>query len=446
MGQGFPWFLFRNYIFSQTIVGLILCGCLAWLEIPPFYIASIFLSGLIIQILFGLWIYRPLGQILKEPLRGDEQPDEWFELQELLRRVDSKDLNKSEDKDIFEASLQALDAAVLIVDKEKSLRFWNQSLLKLSQLDNLTGMHLEEVFRNPDILGIFNLALNTGEMSRQKFPFRSFNQARHFLLTVVPLRRRSDSRVYGAVGIFNDITDIEKTEVMRIDFVANVSHELRTPLTSLKGYAQAIEQETAEQETAGNPSARKYAEIISRSVDRLIHLVNDLLDLSYLESGIPIDVEVVSTQEVTESVLVQLESARAQKKQNIKVHYHVEDVRADRHRLEQILMNLVQNAIKYIPENSLVEIIWERDGESVLLRVRDNGPGIDEEHIPRLFERFYRGDKARSPDKGGTGLGLAIVKHIMQRHGGSVSVNSQVGQLENPNSTRGTEFICRFPV
>jgi two-component system, OmpR family, phosphate regulon sensor histidine kinase PhoR len=316
---------------------------------------------------------------------------------------------------------------------DRSFKFWNKKLLEFTRYETLRGLHLEDVFRDPNILSTFKEAFSSEENKRQSFPFWYKGSSKVFSLSVVPLKKQSDGKVYGALGIFNDITQIEKTEVMRMDFVANVSHELRTPLTSVKGYAQAIEQEVGE----ADGTLKKYAQVISKSVDRLINIVNDLLELSYLESGVRLDIGEVNPREVSEQVLEQLESARSQKNQILNLNVKVDRVRADRNRLEQVLINLVQNAIKYSPENSVVEVAWEKTENQVLLKVRDNGPGIDQEHLPRLFERFYRVDKARSAGQGGTGLGLAIVKHIMQRHGGTVSVVSDNG--------KGTEFICRFP-
>jgi two-component system phosphate regulon sensor histidine kinase PhoR len=179
---------------------------------------------------------------------------------------------------------------------------------------------------------------------------------------------------------------------------------------------------------------------MNRNVDRLMALISDLLDLSSLESA---DEEgafqkaSVRTAEVTERALAQVEKRRAEKNIEIVTRFGADRVDADLRRLEQVLVNLLENAVKYIPAERRIEVAWEARPEGVFLHVRDNGQGIPAEHLPRLFERFYRVDQARSREAGGTGLGLAIVKHIMQRHGGAVWVMSEVGQ--------GTEFVCRFP-
>jgi two-component system phosphate regulon sensor histidine kinase PhoR len=168
-------------------------------------------------------------------------------------------------------------------------------------------------------------------------------------------------------------------------------------------------------------------------------LIEDLLDLSSLESNeaLVLTKTPVNTKDITYRVITQLEPRRLMKNLTIDARYDSEIVHCDPRRLEQVLVNLIDNAMKYGPQGGRVQLVWEKAAHAVLLRVIDNGPGIPREYQPRLFERFFRIDKARSREMGGTGLGLAIVKHIMQRHGGSVQVKSDIGQ--------GTEFICEFP-
>jgi two-component system phosphate regulon sensor histidine kinase PhoR len=249
------------------------------------------------------------------------------------------------------------------------------------------------------------------------------------------MRKGRLREVYGVIGVFYDITDIKKAEQIRIEFVGNASHELRTPLTTVKGYLETLREDFK----AGNlKQVPDFLEIIGRNVDRLIELVNDLLSLSSLEHSSQLRLEPVSPLAVSELVVRELARAAAEKNQVIRIHGEMPPFQADARKVEQVLMNLVGNAIKYIPEGKTIQIRWEKGPRNeAILRVIDNGPGIPQEHHSRLFERFYRIDKGRSRDAGGTGLGLAIVKHIMQSHGGTVSVKSQLGQ--------GSEFICVFP-
>jgi len=207
---------------------------------------------------------------------------------------------------------------------------------------------------------------------------------------------------------------------------------LRTPLTVIKGYA-----DTLIQDNQGKQELLDFLNAIARNSDRLMLLMNDLLDLSSIESDSIIQRETLSTEEVTQRLLNQLKGAFDRKDQIVEVQVDSKDVFADPHRLEQVLVNLLGNANKYTPEKGKITVNWYRDGANTVLKVTDTGPGIPLEHHQRLFERFYRVDKARSRDQGGTGLGLAIVKHIVQRHEGSVWLESAPG--------KGTSFYCRFP-
>lgn len=238
----------------------------------------------------------------------------------------------------------------------------------------------------------------------------------------------------------NEVIDaLKKTEQLRIEFVANVSHELRTPLTSIKGYAETLLQDLSE----GKKADAEFVKIIIRNSDRLLELIQDLLDLSMIESGADeISIQKLDTKEISHHVVRHLERASSAKQTEIKLEYTSKYVHADPKRIEQVLTNLIDNAIKYCPPKSCITVRWRSEQSETenctILEVEDNGPGIPESHLDRLFERFYRIDKGRSRETGGTGLGLSIVKHIIQRHNGSVSVESKVGQ--------GTKFICRFPV
>jgi len=230
------------------------------------------------------------------------------------------------------------------------------------------------------------------------------------------------------------IVALKKAEKMRIEFVANVSHELRTPLTSIKGYAETLLQDLED----GRSADPDFLKIILRNSDRLLALINDLLDLSAIESGADeIHPTELNVKEITDHVIMHVETLAQRKNTRIVTEFLAEHVKADPKRIEQVLTNLIDNAIKYCPPQSEIRVRWTDESKSIVLRVSDNGPGIAEKYLDRLFERFYRLDKGRSREMGGTGLGLSIVKHIMQRHNGSVNAESSLGQ--------GTTFVCRFP-
>ncbi len=233
----------------------------------------------------------------------------------------------------------------------------------------------------------------------------------------------------------NEIEALRRAEKMRIEFVANVSHELRTPMTSIKGYAETLLQDFED----GREINPDFLKIILKNSNRLISLINDLLDLSAIESGADqINLCDLDTNEISKHVVSNLHHHAKSKEIEISIDCKTPQVNADPKRLEQVMTNLVDNAIKYCPPNSEIKIEWSQVGEEVILKVIDNGPGIPEKYLDRLFERFYRVDKGRSRETGGTGLGLAIVKHIMQRHGGTAFVESEIGS--------GTTFVCKFPV
>jgi two-component system, OmpR family, phosphate regulon sensor histidine kinase PhoR len=232
----------------------------------------------------------------------------------------------------------------------------------------------------------------------------------------------------GAVVVLNDVTRLKRLEAVRRDFVANVSHELKTPVTSIKGFAETLEDGALEDPEA----ARRFVRIIAGQADRLNSIIEDLLALSTLEQST--DSPLLQLEEADLCDVVAVALAVCGPKANAK-HITLREVcsgslvaRVSPPLLEQAVANLVDNAVKYSAEGGDVEVALVDGRDEIVVSVRDQGQGVPREHLPRLFERFYRVDKARSRDMGGTGLGLAIVKHIAQIHGGRVSVESVLGQ------------------
>lgn len=244
--------------------------------------------------------------------------------------------------------------------------------------------------------------------------------------------RQPNGEVAGAVAVLHDVTEIRRLEHVRSEFVANVSHELRTPLTSLQGFVETLQDGAAEDPA----TLHRFLEIIAAETGRLSRLVDDLLDLSRLESGrLEIRRDPVDLSGLVERALAFYAPAAQAKRVTLEgaLPPDVPPVPGDEDLLEQVLRNLVDNAVKYTPEGGRVGVSAELaeypDGRrEVVLSVADTGPGIPPEHLPRLFERFYRVDRARSRQLGGTGLGLAIVKHIAERHGGRAWVDSVQGE------------------
>jgi len=296
---------------------------------------------------------------------------------------------------------------------------------RLAASSVVVGTPLIRAVRDPDFLSVVDEVLQSGKT--QSVMLFSVAPGRTFDMTSAPL---PDG---GAVCVLRDTTDIARVEKTRRDFIANVSHELRTPLTSLLGYTETLLDES------GDSKQHEFLEIIRRNAQRMSRLTEDLLTLARVESGeyaleqtpVPVSVLVQDAQiafnEVARNRGVAIEVAPLPDTQ----------VLADRDAIHQVFSNLIDNALKYGSGSQKIQIgALERDGQ-VECFVRDFGPGIPSEHLPRLFERFYRVDKARSREAGGTGLGLAIVKHIVLNHGGEAWVTSELGH--------GSTFWFRLP-
>jgi len=342
------------------------------------------------------------------------------------------------ERDELSTLVAGITDAILAIDSDEEPLFYNSQFAVIVGQDRLSQSRVKliELIRDPDILQAFRFSLSEGKVFNLKaVPHSLGDRKKFYSLSVSPLRR-PDRSIYGAVGIFHDVTELKLAEQMRIDFVANVSHELRTPLTAIKGYTDTIMQDLKEHREV----ELSFVETISRNTERLMALVRDLLDLSTMDSGIDyLQKEKISTEELTDRIVSQLRSSIDSRAQNLDIQIKTSFVFADQKRVEQVLVNLLDNASKYTPNGGTLKVIWmtkENSGDT-LLKVEDTGPGIAPEHHDRLFERFYRVQKDRSRESGGTGLGLAIVKHIMQRHGGAVWLNSEAG--------RGSRFTCQFP-
>ncbi|MBI4345441.1 MAG: ATP-binding protein [Elusimicrobia bacterium] len=265
---------------------------------------------------------------------------------------------------------------------------------------------------------------------------RGEHDARVRLPPSTPLGRLGMTLNLLAERFQHDLSELKRLEEVRHEFVSNVSHELRTPLASIKVFAETLER------PEGTDAERvEFVREISENADRMARLVDDLLSLAALESGKqPPKFERVALTELAGSVAATMKPLAAKKRIVLRLEplHGFPDVRADRGQLRQMLTNLLDNAIKYTGENGTVRLSAERTEGFVAVSVEDNGAGIPPEALPRVFERFYRVDKARSRELGGTGLGLSIVKHLVELHGGAVTVASEVG--------RGSTFRFTLPI
>ena len=325
--------------------------------------------------------------------------------------------------------LGAMQDGLLVVDARSRIMLMNQPFEKLFELrDVAVGVPLIEAVRHATLDELIAETLGTGEAMRSELSVTDSRThgERHVEVSAVPIKK-ADDEMSGAVVLFHDITELKQLDQIRREFVANVSHELRTPLSILRGYIEVLldEPETPSEELA------RILSIMERHSKRLQRLVDDLLTLAQLESSrATLELSDVRVDELFNNLIRDWKEKLASK--NLKVIVDLPPkaltLRADGTRLEEVLYNLLDNAVKFSRENGQIHLRATSRGSDMVLSVADSGLGIGKEHLPRIFERFYRADKARSRELGGTGLGLAIVKHIAQLHGGRVEAESELGR------------------
>ncbi len=317
----------------------------------------------------------------------------------------------------LETLLNSMQEAVIAVGVDGKALWVNGRMQRLVGSGVRIGAPVVQTVRDPSFLAAIEGAIASKEICVTRAT--AILPGRTFQVTAAPMPPS------GAVAVLHDLTEVERVEKTRRDFIANVSHELRTPLTSVQGYAETLLDSPA----ADNPSAREFLEIIVKNAARMSRLTEDLLVLARVESGEHrFDLRPISAAEVLNEAA---ESFRVPAR-DAGMELLVENaasvpVMADPEGLHQVLSNLIRNAINYAREGGRIAIGARESDGAIEFFVRDWGRGISSEHLPRLFERFYRVDKARSRESGGTGLGLAIVKHIVRAHGGQVRAESQLG-------------------
>lgn len=342
--------------------------------------------------------------------------------QQIRLRIEEVTLSKSR----LEAVLLSMFEGVMVVDKKGTILLINQTLKDLLQAkEEPVGRKPLEVIRNIEIQEIADSALKLDKGVESREILLLLDEEKVLMVHATPIIR--EKVIDGAVLVFHDITGLRRLEKIRQDFVANVSHELRTPVTTIKGYSETLLEGALEDKE----NARDFLRIIHSDSDRLARLIDDLLDLSKIESGkLKMVLKPCSLMPIVERVIHGLERYAKDKSITIKLDIpnNIPKLLADESRLAQVLLNLVDNAIKYTESKGMLTISAREQDKFVRIDVSDTGVGIPEKDLPRIFERFYRVDKARSRELGGTGLGLSIVKHIVQAHRGEVSVRSALGQ------------------
>ncbi len=332
-----------------------------------------------------------------------------------------------------EAILTSMVEGVLAVDNDLRVTFCNNSFARTvgARIPVSAGMQLVELVRDPTLIEIMMDVLSTGERVERRLTLAGASQ-HSFEVLAGPMAGPSTP---GALAILHDVTELERLERVRKDFVANVSHELRTPLAAIRGYAETLLDGALEDQE----NNRRFVEIIEAQATRLTNIASDLLTISQLESshGTPA-MKPISIRAALGSAIRTVESlARVRGIRLLCDKVDGVQVLGNELMFEQVFVNLLDNAVKFNRPNGEVRVEAQATDGTAQITISDTGIGIPSEDLPRIFERFYRVDKARSREMGGTGLGLSIVKHVIEQMGGTVVVTSQVGQ--------GSRFTLTVP-
>lgn len=408
----------RNSIIFSIVFALVLA----------FVLGSLLTSGII----------KPINKIIHVSRRfsaGDfthriyhDSKDEIGELADTLNKmahdIEEKIRTASSQGQQLNAIFNSMIEGVLLTDREGRIVSINHAIERIFQVtrQDVEGRTFLESIRNNEIADMITAVLETGSPLSKEitlvYPVQGV-----FQINAIPIFYGNS--INGSLSVIHDITGIKRLERMRQDFIANVSHELKTPLTSIKGFVETLLEGALEDKD----NNRRFLQIIQDHTERLDSLVSDLLSLSHLESKeISLKKEILDLREQLEAVV----SGFASQIKRMKVEVRNDlpagiRVSADRERIGQVFTNLMDNAIKFNKEKGTIRISAQEAGGKIKVFIEDSGVGIPPKDLPRIFERFYRVDKARSREMGGTGLGLSIVKHIIELHGGTVGVESTEG-------------------
>ncbi len=398
------------------------------------------------------WIapWRHIEQLVKQ-IAGGERPRTFLvdgstlaqrvglALESIFRRQQQLNQQITGRESGTQAILGAMQDGLLAVDTRRHITLMNRTFGDLFELRNgKVGAPLLETVRHATLDRLIAETLRTGKAMQSELMLTdSKTDAEHHLeVSAVPMKDDFDLTT-GAVVLFHDITQLKRLDQVRSDFVANVSHELRTPLSILRGYIETL----VDNPKTSREELSRILRVMERHSKRLGLLVDDLLSLAQLESSnTNLEIGQVQLSELFDHVLRDWKKKLGEK--NLKVIIDLPpdapSICADETRLQEVLYNLLENAVKYSRANGEIRLQAARRGSEIVLSVSDDGIGISKDDLPRIFERFYRADKARSRELGGTGLGLAIVKHIAQLHGGRVEAESEL--------ERGTTIRVLLPI
>lgn len=406
-------------------------------------------SAIIIMIFISLWIANKLSYIIVKPIRdldvitsmitngnlsrrikittNDELGKLALNFNHMADRLESSLHEVSEKQNRLSAILQSMESGVIAIDNSHNIIMINNYAKKIFNIkEDVVGNPIENICKEVNLKFIFSMRDRDIKEFKLSAPTIKFLRVRTADIIV------HNHQHIGAVAVIQDISDLKKLENMRTEFVANVSHELKTPLTSIRGFAETLK------EVDDDETKKKFLTIINEEAERLTTLISDILLLSQIEHKQEFKKEVFNVNKAIEDVFYLMKNTGEQKQVHVSiVGDEIPNILGDKDKFKQMLINLVDNAIKYSEAFDTVvitKIIYDTYFKVI---VEDSGMGIAKEYIPRLFERFYRVDKARSRAKGGTGLGLAIVKHIIIGFNGSIDVESTLGV--------GTKFIITIP-
>jgi two-component system, OmpR family, phosphate regulon sensor histidine kinase PhoR len=414
----------------------------------------ILLVGIVASLVFSRMLASRVDQLKdfsRRVARGDFRPlrfsgprDELAELADALnetaQRLEGTIRSLSGERNRSSAILRSMVEGVAVIDTQERLVFVNRAFAQILNLDaeHSEGRPFIEILRHSELVSLIHKALR-GEEGLQTDIAMGFVQQRSFSVTAAPVKALETggkiapqksimemTEPSGAVVVLHDVTDLRRLERVRQDFVANVSHEFKTPLTAIQGFAETLLAGALEDPR----NNRRFLEIIREHAARLARLTNDLLKLARIEAGkLEVQFSPVTVADLVDGCTetAQLKAERKQIAMSVDVPPTFPPVRGDATLLHEVLQNLLDNAIQYTPSGGSVHVGAAASGREAVITVEDTGIGIPLADQERIFERFYRVDAARSREAGGTGLGLSIARHIVEAHGGHISVVSEVG-------------------
>ena len=442
LAKGVVWRVAASYF----ILLVVFLGLLELYEAHLLTFFGALVPASLLSIIFSWLLYKrvinplnKINEVTQEMARGnfDQQimirhQDEMGELaaniNNLAGQLKTVISDITAEKNRARAILDSMADGVIALNREGKVLLVNPAVEEIFAIEDPgdQGKNILGIIRNYELEQFLFHALKRNEPMVKVLKILTSEEPRVFRVHLTPLRA-SDSKTEGVVAVLRDITERRKLEQMRTEFVANVSHELRTPLTSIRGFLETLLDGAMEEPEI----ARRFLEHMSDETERLTRLINDLLNLSNIEDRqfVP-NFQSVDMVEIIHRVAPVYEPRAREKGLALLVNLspNLPPIIGDEDMLMQVLTNLIDNAIKYTPTNGRIEIRARVYEQEMKVSVTDTGLGIPTESLARIFERFYRVDKARSREMGGTGLGLSIVKHIVERHGGSLEVTSTVGK------------------